>query len=173
MFDDTYLAEQLWKRWEPKQFLTQVDEWGDTWRATGLNCRFRLARYGPGDKFEEHEDGFYWSAWNKRTFATFMMYLNDVPIENGGATEFHEHGVSIQPKEGSLVVFPVDNLLHRGQVLMHGEKYILRTDIMYELESCRDETTRKSLYELYTHACTVDDDKSWSQFLRVGEEYKL
>lgn len=34
-----------------------------------------------------------------------MMYLNTIDEEVGGATSFYEHGIKLQPKKGTLVVF--------------------------------------------------------------------
>ena len=56
----------------------------------------------------------------------WMVYLNDVPIENGGATEFIYQKLSIQPKKGTLVLWPATYThTHRGGFLT-GEisKYI-------------------------------------------------
>ena len=56
----------------------------------------------------------------------WMVYLNDVPVENGGATEFIYQKLSIQPKKGTLVLWPATYThTHRGGFLT-GEisKYI-------------------------------------------------
>jgi len=56
----------------------------------------------------------------------WMVYLNDVPVENGGATEFIYQKLSIQPKKGTLVIWPATYThTHRGGFLT-GEisKYI-------------------------------------------------
>ena len=49
MFFDQSLSERLWSRIE--QYYghdTVTDEEGSTWKAIGLNEKFRLCRYGPG-----------------------------------------------------------------------------------------------------------------------------
>ena len=48
----------------------------------------------------------------------WMLYLNDIPIENGGATEFIYQKLSIQPKKGTLVLWPATYThTHRGGFL--------------------------------------------------------
>lgn len=54
----------------------------------------------------------------------WMVYLNDVP-EGEGTTEFIEQGVVLQPKKGSLVLFPASwTHTHRGNPVYTQDKYI-------------------------------------------------
>ena len=47
-----------------------------------------------------------------------MAYLNDIPIENGGATEFINQKLTLQPKKGTLVLWPATYThTHRGGFL--------------------------------------------------------
>ena len=39
-------------------------------------------------------------------YAVWMVYLNDLTEEEGGATEFPAQGITLQPKEGTLVIWP-------------------------------------------------------------------
>jgi hypothetical protein len=49
---------------------------------------------------------------------TWMIYLNDIPHENGGATEFFHQKLSIQPSVGTLVLWPACYThMHRGGFL--------------------------------------------------------
>ena len=76
------------------------------------------------------------------------IYLNDVPEENKGATRILQHPYpeyqpdprtlltvlgKIQPVQGTASVFR-ETLWHDGEELLAGEKYLLRTDLMYERE---------------------------------------
>ena len=48
----------------------------------------------------------------------WMLYLNDIPLGNGGATEFIYQKLSIQPKKGTVVLWPATYThTHRGGFL--------------------------------------------------------
>jgi len=78
---------------------------------------------------QTEEGGFYrWhhdSLFSKHVrILTYIFYLNDVPVEHGGCTEFLM-GKKIQPKKGTLLFFPATwNYIHRGKKLEKGNKYI-------------------------------------------------
>jgi len=57
---------------------------------------------------------------------TWMLYLNDIPVENGGATDFFHQKVSFQPKKGTIVLWPAAYThMHRGAFLTGDKsKYI-------------------------------------------------
>jgi hypothetical protein len=90
----------------------------------------RLKRYWPGgeDEFPDHVDvGDHASA---RRFVAALLYLNDV--EEGGETEFPLWGQQIQPRAGSVMVFPpLWPWLHAGRPPISGPKYILSTYLHY------------------------------------------
>ena len=47
-----------------------------------------------------------------------MIYLNDIPYESGGATDFFHQEVSFQPKKGTIVLWPAAYThVHRGSFL--------------------------------------------------------
>ena len=53
-----------------------------------------------------------------------MVYLNDVHI--GGETEFYHQGMSIQPTQGTLVIWPAFfTHLHKGHPPISNSKYII------------------------------------------------
>ena len=57
---------------------------------------------------------------------TWMIYLNDVPPENGGETEFLYQRRRIHPTAGTVVFFPAGMThVHKGNTLLNGDKYIL------------------------------------------------
>ena len=154
IFDSEIVAEWFWSRLRlHNPFKEVVDEHGDEWYAVGINPRFRLVRYDDGDKFSTHEDGFYWESWNKKTFATAMTYLNDMASEDGGSTRFHAIHTVVEPAEGLLIVFLVDNLDHCGEQCRK-EKYLLRTDVFFKLaksgrgeSDAEFEARRKAVYD--------------------------
>lgn len=54
----------------------------------------------------------------------WMIYLNDTP-EGEGQTEFLEQGVKLQPKKGTVVLFPASwTHTHRGNPVYTCDKYI-------------------------------------------------
>jgi hypothetical protein len=57
---------------------------------------------------------------------TWMIYLNDIPIENGGATDFLHQNKSFQPSKGTIIFWPAAYThMHRGAFLTGGiDKYI-------------------------------------------------
>ena len=73
---------------------------------------YKLQRYEPGGFYDWHND---WSMEdNAARIYVFMWYLNTIEVEDGGYTEFGD-GTRLQPKCGTLVVFPATwNYLHRG-----------------------------------------------------------
>jgi hypothetical protein len=90
---------------------------GDNIKASG----FQIQKYEKDDHFYWHTDD---SSVEKRLLA-YIIYLNTVPKENGGSTDFL-NGKSIQPEEGSILIFPSTwSYVHRGKALKSGEKYII------------------------------------------------
>lgn len=170
IFDDTRLAALLHARiTDCYLFQSVTDEDGCTWTPSGLNTRFRLARYGPGKRkapmssalywprhilkkivsvsfqggfFSRHIDGRRLASLDEQSFMTINMYLSSVPKDHGGATrilsmekqttgdETEREIGSIQPVQGLAALFSHD-LLHDGEALVQGEKYLLRTDLMF------------------------------------------
>lgn len=152
-FDSQELADWWWKRLQPYfNYAIQKDQHGNTWEAIGLNPHFRLARYGPNDEFSKHEDGYFHLEYNVRSFTTAMVYLNTVPVENGGSTYFMDHGFRIHPLEGLCCVFVVDDLLHCGEKLKAGEKYLLRSDVMYRCDNLKQPEIHQQVFALKNQA---------------------
>ena len=77
-----------------------------------------IQKYGPGDFFDWHSDYIY------DRYLGWILYLNDVSPENGGATLFNS-GRVIKPERGKLLIFPSEQLfLHKGETVKNGYKYI-------------------------------------------------
>ncbi|KAJ6498554.1 hypothetical protein C8R47DRAFT_1112078 [Mycena vitilis] len=126
----------------------------------GINRRFRLYRYRPGALYRPHIDGAWpASALDETTTPpsyvydsdatvysrlTFLIYLND--DFDGGCTTFFlpspEHGVlearPVKPRAGTVCVFPhgaaQGSLLHEGSGVTDGAKYVIRTEVLYEVD---------------------------------------
>lgn len=104
---------------------------------SGLNERLRFLYYLPGQAFEAHYDGSYrrppdHPKAGEASKITVQLYLNDIPVENGGATAFisSRHRIPCQPQAGSALLFS-QNLLHEGALVEKGYKYTMRTEAMY------------------------------------------
>ncbi|KAF2800243.1 hypothetical protein K505DRAFT_383349 [Melanomma pulvis-pyrius CBS 109.77] len=142
-FDDEALSELLWERLRDFYGEDRVkDEDGCWWNVTGLNERFRLCRYDKGGKFSPHYDGRRMADLDNQSFLTVNIYLNTVPEAFSGATRALASPDSaasgkvlakIQPVLGTAAIFR-DTLWHDGEELTAGEKYLLRTEVLYKRE---------------------------------------
>lgn len=126
MFDDRSAAEALWPRIDgilPAQAK-------DGWRPAAVNERLRVYRYGPGEYFKWHYDGRYKRNANEHSRVTLMIYLN--APDAGGQTAFRLglQRLLIDPAPGRVLLFN-HRILHAGLTVEAGEKYVLRSDIMY------------------------------------------
>ena len=107
-----------------------------TWTPVGFNERLRLYRYDVGQQFDWHRDGSFERPNGERSHFTFMVYLND--DFEGGATSFSDDGfgfgvsgmLRITPAKGMGLLFH-HPIVHRGDPVTAGRKYVLRTDVMY------------------------------------------
>lgn len=134
LLDDPDLAADLFRRAEP--FLPAEL---DGHRLVGFNERWRFYRYQPSQTFRPHRDGSYCRIGAfEESQLTFMIYLNEEMT--GGETQFFSGMeqaaeqtayLSVKPKEGTALVF-VHSIWHEGAVVRSGQKYVLRTDVMYK-----------------------------------------
>jgi hypothetical protein len=132
MTDDPARAQALYQRLSGHP----APRFQNKWAPIGLNERLRLYRYDIGQQFDWHRDGHFERPNGERSMFTFMVYLND--DFQGGATSFSddEFGFStggmirISPAKGMALLFH-HPIVHRGDPVTAGRKYVLRTDIMY------------------------------------------
>ncbi|WP_196885052.1 prolyl hydroxylase family protein [Aureivirga sp. CE67] len=123
--EDKKLAEKLWSRLEnfcPKEM--------ENTKASGLNELFRFYRYESSQKFKRHIDGRFKRNEFEESRITFLIYLND--DFEGGETKFDD--LIINPKTGMALCF-IHEQKHEGISVESGEKYVLRTDVMYKNEN--------------------------------------
>ena len=128
----------------------------------GINRRFRVYRYVPGAEYRCHIDGAWPPSGiepetdrylydsspegkKQSSLFTFLIYLND--DFKGGETTFFipstEEGVinayPVKPIMGSVAVFPHGEakgaLLHEGTGVTEGAKYVIRTDVEYDVKA--------------------------------------
>ena len=101
-------------------------------RPSGLNERFRVQYYREEEHFRPHIDGIFAREDGSEASAlSLLVFLND--DFEGGQTRFHlEDGeiIDVEPLAGQALVFEHD-VMHEGRPIISGEKYLLRTDVMY------------------------------------------
>jgi len=133
MFDDLSAANSLWERAAPYVPLRLGNR-----VAVGFNERLRFYRYSPGQFFDWHRDGYFERPNGERSLLTVLFYLNE--DFTGGETSFEDLNVSpdrivsVTPQTG-LALFFEHPLLHKGEPVLTGHKYVLRTDVMYAAAS--------------------------------------
>lgn len=152
---DTAFHDKLWARISP-----YVPTEADGRLARGLNRRFRVYRYVPGAEYRCHVDG----AWppsgiraddtyvyddspvdkKQSSLFTFLIYLNE-EFEGGETTFFLPaaregalNAYPVRPVMGGVAIFPHGDargaLLHEGTGVRAGAKYVIRTDVEYDVE---------------------------------------
>jgi hypothetical protein len=156
---DQSFHDRLWARVRPHVPTHVLGK-----KARGINRRFRVYRYVPGAEYRCHIDGAWPPSGvdpvtkayqydssppdaRQSSLFTFLIYLNDE--FDGGETTFFlpsvREGVMnaypVCPVMGSVAVFPHGEtkgaLLHEGTGVKKGAKYIIRTDVEYDIEPGR------------------------------------
>lgn len=125
MWDDLPLVAELFEALRP-----HMPARVDAWELLSLNERWRVYRYEPGQRFALHRDGSFLRSPSEQSLFTFMVYLNEG--FEGGETTFPYEDRVIVPATGRALLFQ-HQLLHEGTEVRRGEKFVLRTDVMYRL----------------------------------------
>ncbi|MBE8724734.1 2OG-Fe(II) oxygenase [Flavobacterium hungaricum] len=152
--DSDVLATQLFDKVKP--YLPEIIEINSTiqsengvWHLKELNNRIRFCKYSAHQYFHRHLDGIHYRDNTTQSKLTFMIYLNNASEFKGGRTLFYktketeEIWASYVPKQGDLIVFD-HNVWHEGEVLTQGEKFVLRSDILY---SKKETESRKEPFD--------------------------
>ena len=101
-----------------------------------VSPNIRLYRYEPGMQFGPHYDESSETSAG-RTRWTVLIYFSDV--ESGGNTNFFPSGdpdetpVSVEPAEGKVLLHLHGDecMLHEGEAVARGTKYVFRTDLCF------------------------------------------
>ncbi len=172
VIDTEEFSNQLFqeiKNYIPKEIEIQgisKQEFGK-WKLDSLNSRIRICRYLPNQYFNKHLDGVHFVSETKQSKLTFMIYLNGCEDFDGGRTLFFNSKQddtiieSYKPEKGDLIIFD-HNLWHSGEEVLNGEKYILRSDIIYQkIEGIEqlDEGFCAEGHLGYIWTATIIDDK--------------
>jgi prolyl 4-hydroxylase len=98
-----------------------------------VSGNFRFYRYGAGHFFKKHRDTSE-KKLNGFSRITILLYLNTVELGDGGCTNLVDfilsNKISVQPVQGRLLMFD-HCIMHEGEILNSGEKYLIRTDLIY------------------------------------------
>ncbi len=141
VIDSDDLANQLYEKVEPYlpetiEIKSAIQAENGVWNLKELNNRFRFCKYSTDQYFHRHLDGVHYRNDTTQSKLTFMIYLNNATEFKGGRTLFFktketdEIWASYIPKQGDLIVFD-HNVWHEGEILTEGEKFVLRSDILY------------------------------------------
>mmetsp|Transcript_7956 Transcript_7956/g.11354 ORF Transcript_7956/g.11354 Transcript_7956/m.11354 type:complete len:452 (-) Transcript_7956:29-1384(-) len=139
---------------EPKEAFNIFRERTRCSEPRGLNPRMRILKYDAkdDDRFEPHFDATTFRECvvnneQQKSLITVLVYLNSGNGEefDGGETFFLDQYNKITsttndsnkkfvtPEVGRILLFEHD-LYHYGSPLIHGTKYVMRTDVMFDVE---------------------------------------
>ncbi len=91
---------------------------------------YNLQRYQAGEYYHWHVDGGSHEFADRQLVA--LWYLNDVPVEAGGSTDFLHQALRVQPEKGKLILFPPFwTHEHRAAEMRSGVKYIATTWVLF------------------------------------------
>eukprot|EP01114_Cavostelium_apophysatum_P004788 TRINITY_DN15160_c0_g1_i1.p1 TRINITY_DN15160_c0_g1~~TRINITY_DN15160_c0_g1_i1.p1 ORF type:complete len:212 (+),score=28.94 TRINITY_DN15160_c0_g1_i1:63-698(+) len=136
MVRDGGLADLVYKR--VKHLFHDRIYQKSNFKPIGLNEMFRFCRYVKGGHFNAHTDAEFIRSNKERSFLTFMIYLNGGL--DGGSTNFLESRGKvlerIHPEAGMVLCFD-HIMLHEGEALLSGKKYLMRTDVMFKWDEAQ------------------------------------
>lgn len=142
------------KLWHYLQlFLTKENEYDDFDKkalqanfsdAIGLNPQLRVYRYRKGHHFGQHYDEAVTCELDAKgrskgkTGWTLLIYLTGDEEFVGGGTIFYENNgkpLNIHPSKGMALLHKHGNdcMRHEGELVKDGEKWVLRSDVVYPL----------------------------------------
>ena len=109
-----------------------------------MNELLRFYRYDVGQQFNWHQDFPYERDNGEASQLTMLIYLND--DFEGGETSFDDSysdeafdEFKVEPEVG-LGLFFVHAVQHKGEPVLAGRKYVLRSDIMFSAEEADENT---------------------------------
>lgn len=115
-----------------KQYITEYPGM-DSWVKGMRDTSYLVQVYKQGQGFyKTHVDAAPWLGYPQslRVLAC-VMYLNTV--DEGGETEFTEHGLKISPEQGDMLMFPAYwTHPHAARVPLSGDKWIISTFVTHD-----------------------------------------
>lgn len=170
VMDNEELANHLFQKVKPYlpntiETSSTIQAENGTWNLKELNSRLRFCKYSANQYFHRHLDGVHYRSDTVQSKLTFMIYLNSATEFKGGRTLFFktketdEIWASYIPKQGDLIVFD-HNVWHEGEVLTEGEKFVLRSDILYSKKSTKSKNEPFNGHLGYIWSLLKMDDNS-------------
>lgn len=147
------------------------------WEYSAINTHLRICKYNPNNHFSKHYDsGYHPDPTSNRTIKTCMLYLNS-EFEGGCTRFFNEKKLSsgedelffsLKPEAGMCVIFN-QNILHDGELVTTGLKYMMRTDIFYKARILKNKLTdkQKEALDIYSQADELEDNDKMSEALAM------
>ncbi|ODV70660.1 uncharacterized protein CYBJADRAFT_170064 [Cyberlindnera jadinii NRRL Y-1542] len=131
--EDRDASTNLWNHLKRTLQLHRLDQFDG---AKCLSSNIRVYRYTKGQYFDKHVDESQWTDGG-RTHWTVLIYLTG-PNEGlrGGETVFYDEDevLSVEPRTGSVCLHRHgggDCLEHEAMEVLEGEKWVLRSDIVF------------------------------------------
>ncbi len=104
----------------------------------------QLVRYAKGEQYKYHYD-YYDAIVDNQRVHTFLVYLNDLEMEDGGSTMFKHYNMKVYPKTGRCVWFRNmidgkvnDKSLHSGEEV-HSDKVKYAVNVWIREKPVREE----------------------------------
>lgn len=119
----------------------------DTWLLDNVNDTWRFVANKTGSKFPLHLDSTYVKSINNCSIYTVLIYLND-DYEGG---ELCTSKIKFKASAGDLVLLD-QTLCHEALAITAGEKYLVRSELMYTRKTPIESTTDKTAMNLYSRA---------------------
>lgn len=154
VFKNQEIADFLWER--VADFIPANEDRN----AVGCNEMLRFYRYDAGQQFDWHQDSPYERDNGEISLWTLVIYLNE--DFEGGETSFEDSysdesfdAFSVSPKTGTALFFDHD-VHHKGEPVLDGRKYVLRTDVMFSSVDGEEDAEGEAWDDE-----TWDDDSPW------------
>lgn len=150
--------------------LCSHDDGTERWELVGVNPRIRRCVYQAGQSFSMHQDGVHHRGPDERSLLTVMLYLNAAPDFSGGDTVFYASDAlgragaessRYAPETGTLIVFE-HALWHAGAAVHAGEKFVLRSDLIYRRRGSVDATASTAHLGYIWRLLPGSDGSIWS-----------
>jgi hypothetical protein len=123
ILDAPVLALRLFYR-----LVEQLPDTRDGAELAAIKPLLRCVEYRRGEGTQPHRDPIRETADGLRSAMSILVFLNEQ--FEGGGIEFPELGRVIEAKAGRALVFP-HSLMHVDQIVEHGRKFVLETDVFY------------------------------------------